>query len=334
MGELLDLNQLLAMAWAAPVPSETFAPLGAAPFLHVRVEPLDRLAPADFDRLDGWLNRIPCPTLALIPAAHPLAPSFDVVSERPAELDDAIDTIRRCPLAAGVLVQLLRTTEDLPIAAALACESLAYSTLQAGPEFRRWLDQARPPADVPAEDGPATLLDRHGAELTITLNRPRNRNALNVEMRDALTEALDLVLADPEIGAVTLRGVGRCFSVGGDLREFGTAPDPAVAHAIRSLRMPAGRLALCSERLTARVHGACIGSGLELPAFASRIVATPNSFFQLPELNYGLIPGAGGCVALPRRIGRQQTALLALSARRLTARTALAWGLIDAIENA
>jgi hypothetical protein len=333
MGEPLDLNQLLAMAWAAPVPSETVDPLGAASFLHVRVESFDRLAPADFDRLDGWLGRVPCPTLAMIPAAHPLAPSFDVVAEQPADLEGVINTIRLCPLAACVLVQLLRTTENLPMAAALTCESLAYSTLQAGPEFRRWLDQARPTADAPAESGPAIRLDRQGGTLAITLNRPGNRNALNVEMRDALSEALDLVLADQEIDAVTLRGAGRCFSVGGDLREFGTAPDPAVAHAIRSLRMPAGRLALCGERLTARLHGACIGSGLELPAFASRIVATPDSFFQLPELKYGLIPGAGGCVALPRRIGRQRTALLALSARRLPARTALAWGLVDSIES-
>jgi|SRR5580658_6727 enoyl-CoA hydratase len=333
MDEPLGLNQLLALARAFPAPSGTFDPLGTASFLHVRVESLDRLAAPDFDRLAGWLQRLPCPSLALVPAGHALAAGFDVVSDQPGELERVIAMIRRSPLAACVLVQLLRATEDLAVPAALACESLAYSTLQAGPEFRRWRDQTRPQAPAPAETGPAILLDRHGTALTLTLNRPGNRNAVTIEMRDALTEALDLVLADPEIRSVTLRGAGRCFSVGGDLREFGTAPDPAVAHAIRSVRMPAGRLALCGERLTARIHGACIGSGLELPAFATRIVASPNSFFQLPEVGYGLIPASGGCVALPRRIGRQRTALLALSGRRLSARTALAWGLVDAIES-
>ncbi|HQZ02024.1 MAG TPA: enoyl-CoA hydratase/isomerase family protein, partial [Thauera sp.] len=59
--------------------------------------------------------------------------------------------------------------------------------------------------------------------------------------------------------------------------------------------------------------------------------ASPTSFFQLPEIRFGLIPGAGGCVSIPRRIGRQRTAYLALSARRINAATALEWGLIDEI---
>jgi enoyl-CoA hydratase/carnithine racemase len=80
-----------------------------------------------------------------------------------------------------------------------------------------------------------------------------------------------------------------------------------------------------------RVHGACIGSGIEFPAFASRIEATPDAWFQLPELRYGLIPGAGGCVSVSRRIGRQRSAWMVLSGARVDARTALDWGLVDAI---
>jgi enoyl-CoA hydratase/carnithine racemase len=76
-----------------------------------------------------------------------------------------------------------------------------------------------------------------------------------------------------------------------------------------------------------------IGAGLEIAAFAGRVVARPDAWFQLPELKYGLIPGAGGTVSLPRRIGRQRTALLALSMQRLSAKTAHAWGLVDAVED-
>ena len=79
------------------------------------------------------------------------------------------------------------------------------------------------------------------------------------------------------------------------------------------------------------MHGACIGSGIEFPAFAGRLVAVADAHFQLPELRFGLIPGAGGCVSLSRRIGRQRATWLLLSGKRITARRALEWGLIDAV---
>jgi enoyl-CoA hydratase/carnithine racemase len=173
------------------------------------------------------------------------------------------------------------------------------------------------------------LTDRAGDRLTIRLNRPANRNALSVEIREALCEALELVLADPTIRTVSISGAGRCFSIGGDLVEFGSGPDPATGHAIRGLRMPARLLADCAERVEFRLHGACIGAGIELPAFGRRVVAKARSFFQLPEITFGLIPGAGGCVSVSRRVGRQRTAYLALSARRISAFKALRWGLID-----
>jgi enoyl-CoA hydratase/carnithine racemase len=150
-------------------------------------------------------------------------------------------------------------------------------------------------------------------------------------MRDALVEALDLAATDPDIRSVIVSAAGKCFSAGGDLNEFGDAPDPAIAHTIRSVRLPAASLARCAKRVTFLVHGACIGAGIEIAAFGARVQAKPDAFFQLPEINFGLIPGAGGCVSIPRRIGRQRTAYLALSACKLDAATALEWGLIDEI---
>jgi enoyl-CoA hydratase/carnithine racemase len=79
------------------------------------------------------------------------------------------------------------------------------------------------------------------------------------------------------------------------------------------------------------VHGACVGAGVELPAIAAPLRAREDARVLQPELSMGLVPGAGGTVSLPRRIGRQRTGWLALSGARIDARTALRWGLVDAI---
>jgi enoyl-CoA hydratase/carnithine racemase len=173
-------------------------------------------------------------------------------------------------------------------------------------------------------------LERIGERLIVTLDSPETGNAIDRAMRDGLFEALSLAALDRE-AHVELRAAGRAFSLGADLAEFGTTTDPATAHAIRTLTLPAYPAARCAERMTAHVQGACVGAGLELAAWARRVTALPAAWFQLPELAMGILPGAGGCVSLSRRIGRQRTALLVLSGRRLSARQALGWGLVDAL---
>ncbi|HVT34396.1 MAG TPA: enoyl-CoA hydratase/isomerase family protein, partial [Nevskiaceae bacterium] len=76
---------------------------------------------------------------------------------------------------------------------------------------------------------------------------------------------------------------------------------------------------------------ACIGSGAEFPAFAAHVTASEDAWFQLPELDFGLIPGAGGTVSIARRVGRQRTAWLVLSGKRIDAQRALDWGLVDRV---
>ena len=114
-------------------------------------------------------------------------------------------------------------------------------------------------------------------------------------MRDALVEALEVALADPGL-QVRLRGAGRSFCSGGDLDEFGTAPDPVTAHEVRVEQSVGRRLHQLGDRLTVEVHGACVGAGTELAAFGARVVASGFTFFRLPEVSMGLIPGAGGTV--------------------------------------
>jgi len=243
-----------------------------------------------------------------------------------------VGSVERCPLAATSLAVLLRGLPGTEAEVALGLESATYSMLQSGPEFAQWRTSTAHRAPSDATDAADTVqIDRQGAQLTIWLNRPGRHNAITSRLRDELTEALRLPLVDDSIERVVLRGRGRSFCSGGDLGEFGTFTDPASAHHVRLARSPARLLYRLRARLHAHIHGATLGGGLEWAAFAGRITAAPDTVVGLPETGLGLIPGAGGTVSVSRRIGRQRTAALALTDRRLDAHTALDWGLVDEI---
>lgn len=275
------------------------------------------------------LGSLPCVLLAEPGAPDWLAPVVDVCAPDAAALDAVLARVAANPLAATTLALLLRGAGARAVDQGLVAESATYSLLQAGPEFARW--RAGRPARASAADREPVVAARHDDELHITLNRPTVHNALDRGLRDALAEALALAVADPSIDRILLRGAGRSFCSGGDLDEFGSFPDPASAHGLRLTRSPARLLARLAARTEVHVHGACVGSGIELAAFAAHVVAHPNTVIALPEVALGLVPGAGGTVSLPRRIGRHRTALLALSDMQLDAPTALAWGLVDAV---
>jgi enoyl-CoA hydratase/carnithine racemase len=276
-------------------------------------------------------------TLAASPGSSPTAaaePGRECVAvpdpeEALATLDAAVTA---SPRAALVLRQVLRATEELPVRAALDVESLAYSALLGGPEFGRWL-AARPARPQPPPVAEPVLVRResHGSEdrLLVTLNRPERRNAYGRQLRDALTDALRVALLDPAVERVVVNGAGPSFSAGGDLAEFGTAPDLVTAHFVRTQAGAGLLLHALRDRAEVRVHGPCVGAGVELPAFAGTVSADPGTTFTLPEVRMGLIPGAGGTVSIPRRIGRWRTLYLALGGQPLDAATALAWGLAD-----
>ena len=263
-----------------------------------------------------------------------------VVDDLPAALADLTTTAQASPQAASSLVQLLRASETSSLRDALLVESWVYSNLQNGAEFNRWLQtsSAKPvkasiTQSIPVVESTApVLVEEHGAELHLVLNRPERRNAFNAAMRDALVEALRAARMSPPPGGIVISGAGKAFCSGGDLDEFGTSPDSVSAHVVRSVRSTAWELHLLREHITCQLHGACAGAGIELPAFVDRVVASEDAFFWLPEVRLGLVPGAGGTASIPRRIGRQRTCWMALSNRRIDPSTALEWGLIDAID--
>ncbi len=229
---------------------------------------------------------------------------------------------------AALLPHFLDAIEGLPVEQALCMESLVYGALQAGAEHRRWLADRAPPS--PSVSGTVEV-NRTGDALNININRPQARNAINTAIRDGLNAAFDVALHDPDLKTIKLTSAGKAFCIGGDLAEFGTTTDPITAHIIRMKTLPARIIAGCADRLEIHVQGACIGAGLEIAAFAKRITASPRAWFQLPEVAMGLIPGAGGCISIPRRIGKAHTLEMLLSGKRISAQTASAWGLIDAI---
>ena len=244
---------------------------------------------------------------------------------------------RRCstwPVAAATGDDVLRAVDiSAPAFAGVITESLAYSTLQSGAEFAAWLHR-RGPRTVPDEADPV-LADRDADTLRIRFNRPRRHNAFTTAARAALLDALTVARLDPTVTEVVLSGTGPSFCSGGDLDEFGTFSDPAAAHLARTRHSPAlaldelrGRL---GQRLRAEVHGQVLGSGLEMAAFCGRVSADPQTRMGLPELELGLIPGAGGTVSITRRIRRWRTAYLFLTGVLIDARQALQWGLVDEV---
>ena len=266
---------------------------------------------------------------------------FDIITDNATgDLEDITETVLASPQASVSLVQLLRAGETMSVRDALMAESWVYSMLQGGNVFQSWLQTQRAQkqeAASPAADTPAVLVEDTGDTLYLTLNRPERRNAFNAEMRDTIVEILraiyprGIVPGDIVPGDIVLKGAGEAFCSGGDLTEFGTTPDSATAHIVRSLRSAAWEMHLLRDHIRVDVHGACVGAGIELPAFTNNITSTPDAFFWLPEVRFGLVPGAGGTVSLPRRIGRHRTAWLSLTNRRLSPPTALEWGLVDAI---
>ena len=235
------------------------------------------------------------------------------------------------PAACAVGCQVIRASLQLSFEQALAQESLAYSMRLASEGFRAWR-AANPPRQRPDDPAPRVRIAEADGALRLTLDRPAARNAFDARMRDALCAALAFAAEHPDAPAVILDGAGPAFSAGGDLDEFGQAADPGTAHLIRTLRSAAQGVRDLGPRITARLHGACVGAGIEVPAAAARVVAASGAFFRLPEVSMGLIPGAGGTATIPRRIGRQRTAFMAISGADIDVATARAWGLVDAVE--
>ncbi|MCF2134524.1 MULTISPECIES: 3-hydroxyacyl-CoA dehydrogenase NAD-binding domain-containing protein [Mycetohabitans] len=176
---------------------------------------------------------------------------------------------------------------------------------------------------VPSPTQPVSH-ERHGKVLVVTIDHPPV-NALGVAVRRGLIDAIDAAEACGEVAAVLLLGAGRHFIAGADIREFGKPPLPP------SLPQVCQRIESCCKPVVAAIHGAALGGGLEIALSAHYRIAIPGAKLGLPEVQLGLMPGAGGTQRTPRLIGARAALDLALSARHVGIDEALQLGLLDRV---
>ncbi|MFM0376361.1 3-hydroxyacyl-CoA dehydrogenase NAD-binding domain-containing protein [Paraburkholderia strydomiana] len=148
-------------------------------------------------------------------------------------------------------------------------------------------------------------------------------NALSADVRRGLLAAIEAADSDPSVQAVLIVGAGRNFIAGADIREFGKPPVPP------SLPDVCNRIEACTKPVVAAIHGAALGGGLEVALAAHYRLAVDGAKLGLPEVQLGLLPGAGGTQRTPRLIGAQAALDLMLSGRHANAQEALVLGLVD-----
>lgn len=167
---------------------------------------------------------------------------------------------------------------------------------------------------------------RYDDILVVTIDHPPV-NALSAAVRGDLARVIREAQADPQVRAVLLMGAGKNFIAGADIREFGKPPQapilPEVCNQIEASAKP----------VVAVLHGAALGGGLEIAMAAHYRVALEGAKLGLPEVNLGLLPGAGGTQRAPRLMGAQASLDLMLTGKHLSARAALEAGLVDTLSS-
>lgn len=173
-------------------------------------------------------------------------------------------------------------------------------------------------------DQNAVRLSREGGVLVLSIANPP-LNALGVAVRRGLAAGLAEGAANADVTGIVIRAEGRTFPVGADIAEFGKPP------AAPSLPEICNRIEACPKPVVAALHGTALGGGLELALAAHYRVADAGAQLGLPEVNLGILPGAGGTQRLPRLIGAEHALRLMLTGQPVGAAEALALGMIDQV---
>ena len=163
----------------------------------------------------------------------------------------------------------------------------------------------------------------------IRLNRPKALNALNNIILGELMFALEAFDSKQDIGAMVITGSDKAFAAGADIKEMATA---TAVEMLKSEFIPAfDRIRAIKKPIIAAVSGWCLGGGCELAMSCDMIVASETARFGQPEINLGVIPGAGGTQRLTKAVGKAIAMEMVLNDRRLSAHEAYAWGLVNRV---
>jgi enoyl-CoA hydratase/carnithine racemase len=174
------------------------------------------------------------------------------------------------------------------------------------------------------------ILETHDRVGLIRFNRPKALNALNSEVMGELFAALSAFDADPGVGAVVITGDERAFAAGADIKEMQNATTVEMLQQdfIGSLY---DRITGIGKPVIAAVSGYAFGGGCELAMACDMIIASETAQFGQPEINLGIIPGAGGTQRLVRAVGKALAMEVILNDRRLSAEEAYSFGLVNRV---
>lgn len=172
-------------------------------------------------------------------------------------------------------------------------------------------------------------VETHDRVGLVQLNRPKALNALNRQMMEEIVIALRSYDEDPNIGAIVIAGDGRAFAAGADIKEMLEASSvQMLSNDTISLW---DQVTYIKKPVLAAVSGWCLGGGNELAMACDMIVASESAKFGQPEINIGVIPGAGGTQRLTRAVGKALAMEMVLNNRHLSAAEALQYGLVNKV---
>ncbi|OUY08159.1 enoyl-CoA hydratase [Acinetobacter populi] len=163
----------------------------------------------------------------------------------------------------------------------------------------------------------------------IEIHRPEARNALNLALRQALSETFRQLNHDASVRAIVLTGGEKVFAAGADIKDFATASTAQMY--LRHTEQYWQSIIDCTKPIIAAVNGYALGGGCELAMHADMIIAGRSAQFGQPEVKLGLMPGAGGTQRLLRAIGKFQTMLLVLTGKFIGAEEAKQMGLVSEV---
>ena len=174
------------------------------------------------------------------------------------------------------------------------------------------------------------IVERHDAVTLVRLNRPEALNALNAMLMDELTQVLDETEADASVRCVVITGSERAFAAGADIKEM-ASKSYAEVFTEDFITRNWERVTRCRKPVIAAVAGYALGGGCELAMLADFIIAAETAKFGQPEINLGVIPGAGGTQRLTRFAGKSKAMDMVLTARMMDAGEAERCGLVSRV---